>query len=101
MQQHNRQFVFILTEVGKSSLLLQYTEERFQAEHQMTFGVEAAGHTLTINGHVIALEIWDTVRIPTVFDMVVVAHQLVLLRLAKKRTCLSRARITVTQTGAF
>lgn len=52
----------VCTEVGKSSLMLQLVEQRFQPEHEMTFGVECASYRMTVDNHLIDLEIWDTVR---------------------------------------
>jgi Ras-related protein Rab-2A len=46
--------------VGKSSLLLQFLEERFEQAHDMTIGVEFGAKTITINDHTIKVQIWDT-----------------------------------------
>jgi len=46
--------------VGKSSLLLQYTENKFIFDHEMTIGVEFGSRTIDINGKKIKLQIWDT-----------------------------------------
>jgi len=48
------------TAVGKSCLLLQFTDKRFQPVHDLTIGVEFGSRTVTINGHPIKLQIWDT-----------------------------------------
>jgi Ras-related protein Rab-2A len=50
-----------IAEVGKSSLMLQLVERRFQPEHEMTFGVECASYMLHVGDQPIELEIWDTV----------------------------------------
>lgn len=53
------QFYFILG-VGKSCLLLQFTDKRFQPVHDLTIGVEFGARMITIDGKQIKLQIWDT-----------------------------------------
>jgi Ras-related protein Rab-2A len=48
------------TGVGKSCLLLQFTDNRFQPVHDITIGVEYGIRTITINNTPIKLRIWDT-----------------------------------------
>ncbi|KAJ7313087.1 hypothetical protein JRQ81_004355 [Phrynocephalus forsythii] len=48
------------TGVGKSCLLLQFTDKRFTAVHDLTVGVEFGSRMITINGKRIKLQIWDT-----------------------------------------
>lgn len=48
------------TEVGKSSLLLQFTEKQFNTSHDMTIGVEMGSRAIDVRGKSIKLEIWDT-----------------------------------------
>eukprot|EP01092_Planopodium_desertum_P012572 TRINITY_DN595_c0_g1_i1.p1 TRINITY_DN595_c0_g1~~TRINITY_DN595_c0_g1_i1.p1 ORF type:complete len:208 (-),score=14.78 TRINITY_DN595_c0_g1_i1:119-742(-) len=48
------------TAVGKSCLLLQFTDQRFQPVHDLTIGVEFGSRTLTINSTPVKLQIWDT-----------------------------------------
>jgi len=48
------------TAVGKSCLLLQFTDKRFQPVHDLTIGVEFGSRTVTIDGNQIKLQIWDT-----------------------------------------
>jgi len=48
------------TAVGKSCLLLQFTDKRFQPVHDLTIGVEFGSRTITIDGNQIKLQIWDT-----------------------------------------
>jgi small GTP-binding protein len=48
------------TEVGKSSILLQFTEQQFNSEHDMTIGVEMGSKTVKVGGKNVKLEIWDT-----------------------------------------
>lgn len=50
----------ITTEVGKSSLLLQFTEQHFQPIHDLTIGVEFGAKLLDLDGRKVKLEIWDT-----------------------------------------
>ena len=51
------------TGVGKSCLLLQFTDKRFQHVHDMTIGVEFGSRTIDLNGQLIKLQVWDTVSI--------------------------------------
>ncbi|XP_058868491.1 ras-related protein Rab-2B-like isoform X2 [Acipenser ruthenus] len=46
--------------VGKSCLLLQFTDKRFQPVHDLTIGVEFGARMIDINGKQIKLQIWDT-----------------------------------------
>lgn len=48
--------------VGKSCLLLQFTDKRFRQQHDLTIGVEFGARTVQINNKNIKLQIWDTVR---------------------------------------
>eukprot|EP00028_Trichosphaerium_sp_Am-I-7-wt_P000763 CAMPEP_0168522382 /NCGR_PEP_ID=MMETSP0405-20121227/9315_1 /TAXON_ID=498012 /ORGANISM="Trichosphaerium sp, Strain Am-I-7 wt" /LENGTH=206 /DNA_ID=CAMNT_0008543975 /DNA_START=19 /DNA_END=639 /DNA_ORIENTATION=+ len=48
------------TAVGKSCLLLQFTDKRFQPQHDLTIGVEFGSRTITIDNKQIKLQIWDT-----------------------------------------
>jgi len=48
------------TAVGKSCLLLQFTDKRFQPVHDLTIGVEFGSRTVTINSNPVKLQIWDT-----------------------------------------
>lgn len=48
------------TEVGKSSLMLQFTERQFNYEHDMTIGVEMGSRSVHVNNRLVKLEIWDT-----------------------------------------
>lgn len=51
--------------VGKSCLLLQFTDKRFQPVHDLTIGVEFGARMVTIDSRPIKLQIWDTVSSPT------------------------------------
>lgn len=48
------------TAVGKSCLLLQFTDKRFQPVHDLTIGVEFGSRTFQINNNPVKLQIWDT-----------------------------------------
>eukprot|EP01115_Flamella_aegyptia_P005172 TRINITY_DN21912_c0_g1_i1.p1 TRINITY_DN21912_c0_g1~~TRINITY_DN21912_c0_g1_i1.p1 ORF type:complete len:204 (+),score=62.12 TRINITY_DN21912_c0_g1_i1:77-688(+) len=48
------------TAVGKSCLLLQFTDKRFQPVHDLTIGVEFGSRTVSIEGNQVKLQIWDT-----------------------------------------
>lgn len=48
------------TGVGKSCLLLQFTDKRFQPVHDLTIGVEFGARMIMIRGKQIKLQIWDT-----------------------------------------
>merc|ERR1712100_703350 len=45
---------------GKSCLLLQFTDKRFQPIHDLTIGVEFGARMITIDKKQIKLQIWDT-----------------------------------------
>jgi Ras-related protein Rab-2A len=49
-----------LAGVGKSCLLLQFTDKRFQPVHDLTIGVEFGARMINIDGKQIKLQIWDT-----------------------------------------
>ncbi|NXS53362.1 RAB2A protein, partial [Brachypteracias leptosomus] len=51
---------FFFLGVGKSCLLLQFTDKRFQPVHDLTIGVEFGARMITIDGKQIKLQIWDT-----------------------------------------
>ncbi|CAM9925973.1 unnamed protein product [Heterosigma akashiwo] len=48
------------TGVGKSCLLLQFTDKRFQPVHDLTIGVEFGARMIDIDSRKIKLQIWDT-----------------------------------------
>jgi Ras-related protein Rab-2A len=48
------------TGVGKSCLLLQFTDKRFRQDHDLTIGVEFGARFMTIENKPIKLQIWDT-----------------------------------------
>ena len=49
--------------VGKSCLLLQFTDKRFQPVHDLTIGVEFGARMIKIEEKPIKLQIWDTVSL--------------------------------------
>ncbi|XP_068777793.1 ras-related protein Rab-2B isoform X3 [Struthio camelus] len=48
------------TGVGKSCLLLQFTDKRFQPVHDLTIGVEFGARMISVENKQIKLQIWDT-----------------------------------------
>jgi len=48
------------TAVGKSCILLQFTDNKFRYQHELTIGVEFGAKTIDINGKSIKIQIWDT-----------------------------------------
>ncbi|KVH92819.1 Small GTPase superfamily [Cynara cardunculus var. scolymus] len=48
------------TGVGKSCLLLQFTDKRFQPVHDLTIGVEFGARMVAIDSRPVKLQIWDT-----------------------------------------
>lgn len=46
--------------VGKSSLLLRFADNIFQASYITTIGVDFKIRTINVNGRKVKLQIWDT-----------------------------------------
>ena len=46
--------------VGKSCLLLQFTDNKFRQNHEATIGVEFGGKTIQLSEKTIKIQIWDT-----------------------------------------
>jgi small GTP-binding protein len=46
--------------VGKSSILLRYTEQKFNHSHITTIGLDFKSKTIEIDGKQIELQVWDT-----------------------------------------
>jgi len=62
-QQYSYLFKFIIIgdeAVGKTCLLLQFTDKRYRTTHQVTVGVEFGSRTVDIAGKLIKLQCWDT-----------------------------------------
>jgi small GTP-binding protein len=57
---HYRYILIGDSKVGKSSLLLQYTERQFVHDQEITLGAEMNSRICHIDGKEIKLEIWDT-----------------------------------------
>lgn len=55
--------IFSILGVGKSCLLLQFTDKRFQPVHDLTIGVEFGARMITIDGKQIKLQIWGNNKI--------------------------------------
>ncbi|CAJ1011341.1 putative ADP-ribosylation factor family/Ras of Complex, Roc, domain of DAPkinase/Ras family [Leishmania naiffi] len=63
MAQSNYVFKYIIigdSGVGKSCLLLQFTDKRFEPLHDLTIGVEFGARLISIQGRSVKLQIWDT-----------------------------------------
>lgn len=52
----------ILLGVGKSCLLSRVMDNDFKEEHNVTIGVEFGSFVIKIDGKIVKLQIWDTVR---------------------------------------
>lgn len=48
------------TGVGKSCLLLQFTDKRFRHDHDLTIGVEFGSRMINLDSRDVKLQIWDT-----------------------------------------
>lgn len=48
------------TGVGKTALLLQFTDNRFTPVHDLTIGVEFGAKTISLDNKQLKLQIWDT-----------------------------------------
>lgn len=46
--------------VGKSCLLLQFTDQRFKGDHDLTIGVEFGARIINLQDKAVKLQIWDT-----------------------------------------
>ena len=46
--------------MGKTCILLQFTDNKFRYQHELTIGVEFGAKTIDINGKSIKIQIWDT-----------------------------------------
>jgi len=46
--------------VGKSCLVLQFTDHKFRHQHELTIGVEFGGKTIEVKNKLIKIQIWDT-----------------------------------------
>lgn len=46
--------------MGKSCILLQFTDNKFRHQHELTIGVEFGAKTIELNNKTIKIQIWDT-----------------------------------------
>jgi Ras-related protein Rab-2A len=46
--------------VGKSCILLQFTDNKFRNQHELTIGVEFGAKTIDIDAKIVKIQIWDT-----------------------------------------
>ena len=46
--------------VGKSCILLQFNENKFREQHEITIGVEFAAKIIELDGKFIKIQVWDT-----------------------------------------
>ena len=46
--------------MGKSCILLQFTDNKFRVQHELTIGVEFGAKTIELNNKTIKIQIWDT-----------------------------------------
>ena len=46
--------------VGKSCILLQFTDHKFRHQHELTIGVEFGGKTINVKNKNIKIQVWDT-----------------------------------------
>ena len=53
-------FFLLVAGVGKSCLLLQFTDKRFQPVHDLTIGVEFGARMINLQDKQVKLQIWDT-----------------------------------------
>ena len=63
MDEYDYHFKVLLigdSSVGKTSVLLRYVEDKFNAEFQTTIGVDFKVSTFNMNGKSIKLQLWDT-----------------------------------------
>lgn len=61
--QYSLLFKFIIIgdeAVGKTCLLLQFTDKRYRTTHQVTVGVEFGSRIIDIAGKMVKMQIWDT-----------------------------------------
>ena len=60
---YNHLFRYIIVgdmAVGKSCILLQFTDNKFRHQHELTIGVEFGGKTIEIGNKNVKIQIWDT-----------------------------------------
>ena len=50
-------------DVGKSNMLIQYTQKKFRGEHEITIGCEFMAKNIIVNDKNVRIQVWDTVYI--------------------------------------
>lgn len=63
-------FLSIVSGVGKSSLLIRFSDNTFSGNYITTIGVDFKIRTVLINGQRVKLQIWDTGRVHTTWIIV-------------------------------
>ena len=48
--------------VGKSNILLQFTQKKFKVDHEITIGVEFGARNLEVKNKIFRIQVWDTVN---------------------------------------
>ena len=55
--------IYKLLVVGKSNILLQFSQKKFKSDHEITIGVEFGAKNISVgDDKVYRIQIWDTVR---------------------------------------
>jgi Ras-related protein Rab-2A len=49
--------------VGKSNMLIQFTQKKFRGEHEITIGCEFMAKNIIIKERNIRIQVWDTVSL--------------------------------------
>ena len=69
---------FFIKGVGKSSILLRYTENEFKNDYKVTIGLEFCSKLVEIDSETfIKLQMWDTVRIHLISSVLIYNKRLV------------------------
>ena len=55
-----RYIIVVDMAIGKSCLLLQFTDHKFRHQHELTIGVEFGGKTIEVKNKNVKIQIWDT-----------------------------------------
>ncbi len=82
--------------MGKSCILLQFTDKRFKAQHDITIGVEFGTKMIVAEKKDIKLQIWDTVSAsPGRTRVVQVHYQDILHERRGRTTCFRHYKATL------
>ena len=66
---HRRRFKYYYSKkifslgVGKSNILLQFTQKKFKVDHEITIGVEFGARNLEVDNKIFRIQVWDTVKL--------------------------------------